>query len=328
MKTTVLLAVNLLKVTLLFSFFFCFSCSNENQDLVPSKEKSGSPTENVSRSVPGSGQKTYTFSTAAGGKRSYYISVPANYNSTKKYRLLFVFAGTDTTGKFMYDWLGQGWNPNIPGLEKLMDNTIFVYPDQKYYWGSDKGWALGDYGKTYSGYHDIQFTKELLDLVKNTYSIDNSRIFATGHSWGGDMTNVTAYFLNGEFKAVAPIASNRPFWFEDNNGNFISNQNYWGNTAVWIFFGLADDHFGSTSPNGLFGEEQAEFWVPENGGDLNQYTTDTIGNQGDITKTYTGTSEVKLTLYKGGQYSGGGGLLGHQPPDYYFKAVTDWFKSF
>ncbi|MGL5233308.1 MAG: hypothetical protein ACRC8Z_00935 [Empedobacter falsenii] len=51
MKTTDFLVVNLLKITFLFSFFFCFSCSNENQDMVSSKEKSGTPTENNEKLV-------------------------------------------------------------------------------------------------------------------------------------------------------------------------------------------------------------------------------------------------------------------------------------
>lgn len=327
MKTLTFLAISTLKIVFLLCFLFCYSCeTKELATLAPD----GQPLVNsevISKNSLTSGQKEYTFSPAAGDKRSYYISLPANYSSTKKYRVLFIFAGTDSTGKEMYEWLGKGWNANTPGLEKLMDNTIFVYPDQKYNWGNDKGWALGNYAAPFDGMHDIQFTKELLELIKNTYSVDNNRIFATGHSWGGDMANVTAYFLKGVFKAIAPVASNRPYWFE-NNGSYINEPNYLGNTAVWIFFGLDDDHFGSNSIDGDFGIQQADFWILKNGGNQNQYTTNVIGNQGDITETYSGTSQVKLTLYQGGQYSGGGGLLGHQPPDYYFKAVTDWFKTF
>lgn len=319
----------LLKITFLSSFFcsFCYCQSITSETRGQLQRQS----ENQSDKFEMSGQKQYTFSHSAGGERSYYISIPTNYSRTKKYRLLFVFAGTNSTGRFMYEWLGQGWNSKAPGLEKLMDNTIFVYPDQKYILEGRKGWALGNYadkpGESYGGMHDIQFTKELLELIKKNYSIDTKRIFATGHSWGGDMANVTAYFLKGIFKAIAPIASNRPFWFE-NNGTYITEPTYRGNTAVWIFFGLKDDHFGSLSIDGDFGIQQANFWILKNNGNLNRYTTKPIGDQGDITKTYSGTSQVKLTLYQGGQYSGGGGHLNHQPPDYYFKSVTDWFNTF
>lgn len=326
MKTNVL-KNHLLKIAFLISFLLCCSCESKELATLATNDEPQPKSKNLSKNALTSGQKEYTFSPAAGDLRSYYISLPANYSPSKKYRLLFVFAGTHTTGKQMYDWLGQGWNPNTPGLEKRMDNTIFVYPDQKYYWGSDRGWALGNYAAPFDGMHDIQFTKELLELIKNTYSIDNSRIFATGHSWGGDMANVTAYFLKGTFKAIAPIASNRPYWFES-NGAYINEPDYHGNTAVWIFFGLDDDHFGNASVDGDFGIQQADFWILKNGANQNQYTTSSIGTQGDSTETYSGTSQVKLTLYQGGQYSGNGGLPGHQPPDYYFKAVTDWFKTF
>ncbi|MBK1896720.1 alpha/beta hydrolase family esterase [Chryseobacterium paridis] len=312
---------------LLLNFLLCYSCESKELETIADQPQAKSKTMAKNVSLIGE-QREYTFSPEAGGERSYYISVPEDYDDAKKYRLVFVFAGTDSTGEFMHEWMGQGWNSNTPGLEKLMDNTIFVYPDQKYIWGNGTGWALGSYAGQYGGMHDIQFTKELLALIKNEYTIDNNRIFATGHSWGGDMTNVTAYFLNGVFKAIAPIASNRPFWFENSNGNYVANSNYHGNTAVWVFFGLNDDHFGNTSPNGLFGIQQADFWRLKNGTSSNPMSTP-IGSSTDVTKTYGGgTAAVKLTLYKTGQYSGGGTLLGHQPPDYYFKAVTDWFKTF
>lgn len=323
MKTTITMML------LLMNFLLCYSCENKELETITEQPQTKSTTSkrNTSSILLTHEQKQHTFSNAAGGTRGYYISVPEDYDETKQYRLLFVFAGTDSTGEFMQTWMGQGWNSNTPGLEKLMDNTIFVYPDQKYNWGNVKGWALGSYAAPYDGMHDIQFTKELLELIKNDYSIDENRIFATGHSWGGDMANVTAYFLKGVFKAVAPIASNRPYWFE-NNGNYINEPGYHGNTAVWIFFGHDDDHFGNTSIDGEFGEEQADFWILKNNANQTPNSTTPIGTQGDVTKKYSGTSEVKLTLYKTGQYSGAGSLPGHQPPDYYFKAVTDWFKTF
>lgn len=325
MKTTILTNY-LLRIVFLMGSLFCYSC--ENSELTATKDQPSPQSGASSRNALATGQKVHTFSSAAGDERSYYISVPTDYSGTKKYRLVFVFAGTDTTGQEMYTWLGQGWNSNTPGLEKLMDDTIFVYPDQKYNWGNVKGWALGNYADPYDGWHDIQFTKELLALIKNTYSIDGDLIFATGHSWGGDMTNVTAYFLKGIFKAVAPIASNEPFWFRNSAGSYVNEPGYTGNTAVWIFFGLDDDHFGNSSVDGDFGIQQADFWILKNGADPDQYTTASIGGQGDETKTYSGTSPVKLTLYESGQYSGGGTLLGHQPPDYYFQAVSDWFMAF
>jgi len=332
MKTKNVFTDYALKIAFSISFMLFFSCESKELGTAEELEEKVKASSVLSADNIESGQKTYTFSQAAGGLRSYYISIPKNYSKDKKYKLLFVFAGTDSTGKSMYDWMGKGWNSNVSGLEKLMDNTIFVYPDQKYIWqdneGEDiKGWALGDYAAPFNGKHDIEFTKELLELIQKNYSIDSNRIFATGHSWGGDMTNVTAYFLKGVFRAVAPVAANNPYWFE-NNGAFTHDSDYRANTAVWIFFGLKDDYFKDDSIDGDFGKQQADFWVYENGGNIDNYTSKPIGNKGDVTLTYPGTSQVKLTLYDYGQYSGGGSARGHQPPDYYFKAVTDWFNTF
>ncbi|QQP95390.1 alpha/beta hydrolase family esterase [Lysobacter enzymogenes] len=268
--------------------------------------------------APPSGQLVRSFSDAAGGKRSYYVALPAGYDPARTYRLVLVLAGTATTGQEMHEWFGQGWNPDTPGLERLMADTVFVYPDQRYSWDGDNGWALGPNAAPYDGWHDLRFIDELLTWVESDYSIDTARVFATGHSWGGDMTAVVGCYLGGRLRAIAPVAANRPFWF----GSPPSAKDCTGQPAVWTFFGLADDHFGDSSPDGLFGIEQNDFWTKKLACS-NDY--DTSGE----TRTYRGCkAAVKLTLYAGGQYSGGGGLRGHQPPDYFLAAVSDWFSSF
>lgn len=272
--------------------------------------------------APPSGQLSAKFSADAGGQRGYYVSLPANYRPDKSYRLVMVFAGTDTTGREMQEWFGAGWlPPTVVGLERLMKDTIFVYPDQRYIWGSDKGWALGSYAEPFDGNHDIQFTKELLDRVEATYSIDKRRVFATGHSWGGDMTAVVGCFLGDRFKAIAPVAANTPYWFDTPADPSLCK----GDPVVWTFFGLQDDHFGSSSPNGLFGVRQNDFWRRRQQCSASYTVPAGLAE----TRQYKGCSTgVRLTLYQGGQYSGGGGLRGHQPPDYFLSAVSAWFSGF
>lgn len=269
-----------------------------------------------------SGQLSGSFSEAAGSNRSYFVTLPKNYTPLKKYKLVLVFAGTDTTGKEMRDWFGSGWNASAPGLEKNMQDTIFIYPDQKWRWGSDRGWALGPNGADFVGNHDIKFTEELLALAKRNYSIDSTKVFVTGHSWGGDMAAVVGCFLGDQFKAIAPVAANRPYWFYNSNNTAIKCK---GKPAVWTVFGLADDYFGDTSPNGLFGKEQNKFWINSYG--CNASATKKLSNE-TIEYTQCKTAPVRLTLYRSGQYSGGGDLTGHYPPDYFLKNVSTWFSSF
>ncbi|MGH8081320.1 MAG: alpha/beta hydrolase family esterase [Lysobacter sp.] len=279
------------------------------------------------RVAPASGQLSAKFSAAAGGRRGYYVTLPANYRSDQRYRLVLVFPGTDTTGAAMQEWFGAGWlPPRVVGLERLMKDTVFIYPDQRYSWVIDdgsrvKGWALGPYAEPYDGNHDIQFAKELLDLAEATYSIDQSKVFATGHSWGGDMAAVVGCFLGDRFRAIAPVAANTPYWFGDPVDTSLCK----GNPAVWTFFGLDDEHFGDTSPDGLFGIRQNDFWRARQGCAAG-YTVPAGLLE---TRQYKGCSaQVRLTLYDGGQYSGGGDNPGHLPPDYFLPAVSAWFSGF
>lgn len=50
---------------------------------------------------------------------------------------------------------------------------------------------------------------------------DTERVFATGHSWGGDMAQVVSCFLGERFRATVPVAANRPYWFEDGGGLIV-----------------------------------------------------------------------------------------------------------
>ena len=199
-----------------------------------------------------------------------------------------------------------------------MPDTIFIYPDPKWKWGGKFGWALGPSAAPYDGNHDIQFTAELLALAKRKYAVDPQRIFATGHSWGGDMAAVVGCFLGDQFKAIAPIAANRPYWFEGRGGPPPCR----GKPAVWTFFGLSDDWFGATSPNGKFGREQNAFWRKH----LNCKAARKVS--GETEQFTTCDSDLRLTLYAPGQYSGGGGHRAHQPPDYFIPEISKWLMAF
>ncbi|SDY79855.1 polyhydroxybutyrate depolymerase [Lysobacter sp. yr284] len=269
--------------------------------------------------APPSGQRSHVFSDAAGGERSYYVALPANYDRSKRYRLVMVFAGTDTRGREMHEWFGAGWRPpQVVGLEPRMHDTVFVYPDQAYAWGDVAGWALGPKARPYDGWHDIRFAEELLAQAERDYSIDTERVFATGHSWGGDMAAVVGCYLGAHFRAIAPVAANRPYWF----GSPTSDGDCTGMPAVWTFFGRDDDHFGDASPDGLFGEEHDAFWTAR------QQCSRDYDRSGE-TRVYRGCKTgVRFTLYAGGQYSGGGGLRDHQPPDYFLQALSQWLYAF
>ncbi len=244
-----------------------------------------------------------------------------------KYKLVFVFAGTNTTGKEMQEWFGKGWSDQVKGLEQEMEDTIFIYPNQFREWkfnsSSVKGWVLGPNAYEYYGDQDIQFIKELIQYARKQYSIDTKRIFATGHSWGGDMTAVVGCFLGNSFRAIAPVAANRPYWFENSDDTLVKCK---GKPAVWTVFGLSDTHFDKNDNySALFGKQQNDFWLNNHG------CSATSGKKiGKGTTEYENckVAPVRFTLFKDSEYSGGGDTTGHYPPDYFLKDVSNWFQSF
>lgn len=294
------------------------------------------------------GQISHKFSAAAGGTRSFYVSLPKPYSATKTYKLLLIFPGTDATGAEMKEWVGDGWGP-ATGLEANLADTIFVYPDPEVHdfpgWGArHRGWLLGPNFIAESGYQgerpgasgsdpvrdsyiDINFTKELIDWLTtpsaSTYKIDRSRVFATGHSWGGDMAAVVGCFLGDRITATAPVGANRPYWFWNADGTLTPCVDKVG---VWTFFGLTDEHFASQQSNGAYGAQQNDFWRAALNCQRASSRLD-VRILGETTEYTDCDSDLRLTLYKT-DYSGDGDQPGHYPPDTYAKAVSAWFAGF
>ena len=246
-----------------------------------------------------------------GVERSLYLSIPASYNPVQPHRLVFGFSGTD--------WIGEQIRGYLD-LESYGTNTIFVYPDPLWRdfegWGTYGGWLLGPHAYPAHGTDDLEFVAHLLDTLPSQYCIDEQQIFATGHSWGGDMAQVVSCFLGDRFTATVPVAANRPYWFTDEQGVPISCS---GDTAVWTMFGEADDHFTWQSYPGEFGDECRDFWLNDRDC-ATQATEFYLGD--DVCLAYTDCdAEVRYCLYDE-RYA-------HQLPwDSFSQATMEWFDSF
>ncbi len=251
------------------------------------------------------------FGAAAGGMRSFYLVVPTDYDDSIPHRVIVGYAGTDWSGEMIRPYLD---------LEQSGSRTIYVYPDVRFRdfegWGNLGGWLLGPHAAPANGMEDLDFTAALLDHLEASYCVDTDRIFATGHSWGGDMAAVAGCFLGDRFTAVAPVAANRPYWFEPAGGGEPACV---GDVAVWTFFGQADDHFTSQPSVGAYGIEQDDFWRARN--DCGEATTDLgFGTDGECVEHGGCREQTRFCLY--------GAETGHQRPGYYPLAVRTWFGSF
>ena len=264
---------------------------------------------------PGSTYVDFDAGLEGDGMRRFLLSVPANYDPNRPHRLYVGFAGRDALGDLMQRYLGLERSPR--------DDEIFVYPDPLLRtfqgWGMYRGWLLGPHGQPAHGDQDLNFTRQMVSYLQDNYCIDPDRIFATGHSWGGDMAHVVSCFLGDIFRAAVPVAANRPYWFEPNGGGPVGCV---GETAVWTFFGIADDAFlGAQSYPGEFGDLVRDFWVRQNACDgVEQNVTLDLDPDGECF-VYSGCSDdVRYCLY--------GPSTGHQIPDYYPSVTMEWFRAF
>ena len=252
-----------------------------------------------------------------GGLRGFYLSLPDDYDTDVPHALYVGYAGTN--------WVGQQIQPYLNLEDGRRGDEIFVYPDPLWRefegWGTLGGWVLGPYAQPAHGLGDTVFTEAVLDYMSENYCVDTDRVFATGHSWGGDIAAVVACFLGDRFTAVAPVAANRPYWFEPEGegGPWATCE---GEPAVWTWFGIADDHFSWQDFPGQFGDQQRDFWFQERSCDgPDAYRILEIPGAGDECVAFDGCdAETLYCLY--------GPDSRHQVPAYFSEAVMEFFRGF
>ena len=248
------------------------------------------------------------------GTRGFYLSIPSNYDPNTPHKLIVGYSGTN--------WVGSQVRGYLALEDGQASDEIFVYPDPLWWsfpgWGELGGWLLGPHAYPANGNQDLVLTEVILDYLESTYCIDVDRVFATGHSWGGDMAAVVGCFLGDRFTASAPAAANRPYWFEPSGGSF---EGCAGDAAIWTWFGQNDTHFTQQSYPGEYGDEQVAFWIGEKSCDgFKDNTTLSTGGTSECVE-YAGCASVnRYCLY--------GPDTGHQIPSYFSAETIAWFRSF
>jgi poly(3-hydroxybutyrate) depolymerase len=133
----------------------------------------------------------------SGMTREYILSVPSNYDPNHPYVLIFAW---HPLGGNAQQTAGTG-NSGYYGLKGSSNNqAILVSPEGLPFNGSTNlGW-----GNTNG--QDIAFLRAMLDLFKSKMCIDQNRIFSTGFSFGGMMSNAVG--CAGLARAIGPMAGN------------------------------------------------------------------------------------------------------------------------
>ena len=129
--------------------------------------------------------------------REYSIYVPASYDGTTNFPLLFNLHGGGGTN--------SAWQVSAD-MRPIADTAdfILVYPQAR----SDPsdGNSFNWIPKVPGTFDDVPFFSSLIDTIASNYQIDQNRIYACGYSLGGDMTFELGCKLNNRIAAIAPVA--------------------------------------------------------------------------------------------------------------------------
>ncbi len=160
----------------------------------------------------------------SGTTREYILKVPDGYDPNRPYKLIFAWHWRGGSA----DDVASGSIGGGPyyGLEaRAADTAIFVAPE-----GIDAGFANTD-GR------DIAFARAVLALFDAKLCIDRERIFSTGFSYGGMMSDAIGCEMADVFRAIAPMSGGLPSAEHDYSG---CNQVNSHPIAVWMSHGTSD----------------------------------------------------------------------------------------
>lgn len=134
------------------------------------------------------------------GNLKMYTYIPKKLNTTKPVPLVFVLHGCTQSAEEIKN--ETGWNKLADSL-----NFIIVYPEQRQINNAAKcfNFYLGFKAKKDKG--EVASIKQMVDYCCKNYYIDSSKVFITGMSAGGGMSNAVLNAYPELFNAGALVAA-------------------------------------------------------------------------------------------------------------------------
>ena len=135
--------------------------------------------------------------TVDGKKRTFIMHIPSAYKGDKPVPLVIDYHPIGGSGNGEY-----GSSPYKAKTDP--EGVITLYPD-----GTSKPGGMGNgwnVGPCCSNDDDVKFSYAMIEKLKEIACIDPQRIYATGFSMGGGMSNHVACMMSDVFAAVAPAA--------------------------------------------------------------------------------------------------------------------------
>jgi len=248
----------------------------------------------------------------AGVTRDYTLVLPAAYDGSARFPVLFAWHGTGSNGP---DFIGSyygGITDAVAGRALIVAPTGLVDTSGEY--AGQTRWQLSEVdGALFDG---------LLTKLESDYCVDTQRVYSTGHSIGGYFTNYLGCSRGDKLRAIAPISGGGP----------LDTSACVGRPAVLI--GHNPNECAQTGPNcpwsvpwATTGWPSTLFWTSHNGcADPSPMPTDPYPGMPPC-KALAGcdsSAPVKLCLYDySDQYAGPHAW----PVAWLAGAITDYFLA-
>jgi polyhydroxybutyrate depolymerase len=248
--------------------------------------KGGNNTEPTDKS---SEQKTINL-TSEGNARSFIVYLPTGFNNAGKMPMIFAIHG------------GSGTPEGMMGIANFKpiadrDKVVLVYPA-----GIQKNWNDGrPTMPNQLGINDVSFFNQMCDYMVTNYSVDGTKIYATGISNGGFMASRLGCELSNRIAAIAVDAATieaiaiAPGC---NPGRAVPAIYIHGTADPLVPFNGGEMTAGGTAGGTILSHFQAvDKWVGINGCN----TTPTVTDLPDIANDGT---TIKQRVYSGGTNGG------------------------
>jgi polyhydroxybutyrate depolymerase len=159
----------------------------------------GGPTECQGK-APATG-KIETTVTSSGGERRFFVHVPPGYDPDQATMLVLNFHGLAETATDF-----EGYSQMTPVADA--HDFIVVYPDALV-----SSWNAGECCGTaqQNDVDDVQFTRDMLDAIEETYCIDPKRIYTAGFSNGGMLSYRLGCEMADKFAAIGAVSGTLNF---------------------------------------------------------------------------------------------------------------------
>ena len=128
-------------------------------------------------------------------EREYILYVPESYDGNSKLPLMLNFHGGSGNAS------GQLYTSDMRSLADT-EKFILVYPQGLYdVWNV----SLSSDSESKNNTDDIKFIEMLINQIASTYSVDTTRVYATGFSNGAGMSYTLACTMSNKIAAIASM---------------------------------------------------------------------------------------------------------------------------